>query len=147
MILQKDLNLIPYTVKSYTTQITHLIKNNEVNYYIFTAVSALPLPDTHYSSWWLKLHGLLRILARHESNFEHVEAKLMQVTDVETHDHHPGCVIYNILQCTKLHQVQWTISNGNTMVRLFSKVVQQNVWLKIDKSVVFQNGILKPHFT
>lgn len=47
----------------------------------------LPLPNTHYSSWWLKLRGLLRILARHESNFEHVEAKLMHVTDVEGHDH------------------------------------------------------------
>ncbi len=46
----------------------------------------LPKPNTRYSAWWLKLRGLLRILAHHESKFEHVEAKLLHVTDMESHD-------------------------------------------------------------
>ncbi len=45
------------------------------------------LGDHFVAPWWLRLRGLMRILAHHESTFEHVEAKLMHVTDVADVDH------------------------------------------------------------
>lgn len=65
---------------------SYLAINNTI-FSAFLSRYRLPKPGTHYAAWWLKLRGLLRILAHHESLFEHTEAKLLHVTDVEGHDH------------------------------------------------------------
>ncbi len=41
----------------------------------------------YYTQWWMSLRGLMRILAHHETMFEHTEAKLLHICDVEAHDH------------------------------------------------------------
>ena len=44
------------------------------------------------SRWWMKLRPIIRILARHDTILEHVQADILHVTDVSDDSDHQDII-------------------------------------------------------